>query len=67
VAPLKRIPQKLTGFCEKNALQIFDLARFLIARHDSMRVESALEDSRAVRALARLSSACHKAKTNCKA
>jgi hypothetical protein len=29
---LKRVPQKLTDFCDKNALQLFDPARFLIAR-----------------------------------
>lgn len=26
------IPQKLTGFCDKNALRILDLARFIVAR-----------------------------------
>ena len=31
-AELERIPQKLTDFCDWNALQLFDLARFLIAR-----------------------------------
>jgi len=29
---LERIPQKLTDFCDWNALQLCDLARFLIAR-----------------------------------
>jgi hypothetical protein len=29
---LERIPQKLADFCDKNALQHIDLARFLIAR-----------------------------------
>ena len=28
----ERIPQKLIGFCEKNALQLFESARFLIVR-----------------------------------
>jgi len=29
---LERIPQKLTDFCDKNSLQLLNLARFLIAQ-----------------------------------
>jgi hypothetical protein len=29
---LERIPQKLTDFCDQNSLELFDVARFLIAR-----------------------------------
>jgi hypothetical protein len=29
---LERIPQKLVDFCDKNALKLFGLARFLVAR-----------------------------------